>query len=131
MSAGATVRAFWEAMNGNDWAGVAARFLAPGFTAIWPQSGEVIEGAADFAKVNAAFPGQGGWRFEVIEVVEQGDRAVSDVRVTNGGTVARVVTFHEVADGRIRAQREFWPDAYPVPDWRLGLLRVDPDRAAF
>lgn len=127
------VRDFWTAMNGNDWRGVAQRFLSDDFRGLWPQSAEVIAGRDEFAAVNGAFPGQGGWRFQIVSLLGDGPQVVSDVRVTQPDLpmVARVITFHQVQDGLIRQQTEFWPDPYPVPDWRAGLLRIDPDLAAF
>lgn len=126
------IRDFWAAMNGNDWRAVAARFLADDFEGLWPQSSEVVAGPDAFARVNGAFPGQGGWRFQIVSLLVDGDRAVSDTRVTQAelGFVARAITFHDIADGLIRRQTEFWPDAYPVPDWRVGLLILDPSRAS-
>lgn len=127
------VRAFWQAMNGNDWAAVAGRFLAPGFTLTWPQTGEVIDSPAEFVAVNAAFPGQGGWRFELIALTGGGDEAASDTRITHPGLgiTARALTFHCLQGRLIAAQTEFWPDPYPVPEWRRGLLAVDRNRARF
>lgn len=126
------IREFWASMNGNDWRAVAARFLAEDFEGLWPQSSEVIAGRDAFAQVNGAFPGQGGWRFQIVSLLADGGRAVSDTRVTQPdlGFVARAITFHDITDGLIRRQTEFWPDAYPVPDWRAGLLIVDPSRAS-
>lgn len=128
----ALIRDFWAAMNGNDWRAVAARFLADDFEGLWPQSSEVIAGRDAFARVNGAFPGQGGWRFQIVSLLADGDRAVSDVRVTQDelAVIARAITFHDLRDGQIRRQTEFWPDAYPVPDWRAGLLIVDPARTS-
>ncbi|MDO5614141.1 MAG: nuclear transport factor 2 family protein [Paracoccus sp. (in: a-proteobacteria)] len=151
MTAGgaALVRAFWSAMNGNDWGAVAERFLAPDFTAFWPQSAEVIEGRDAFARINAAFPGQGGWRFQIVSLLADsadstapdavspgnGDniRVVTDTRITQAdhNITARVITFHDIAGGLIRRQTEFWPDPYPVPEWRRGMLTLDPQRARF
>ena len=128
------VAAYWQAMNGNDWAAVAARFLAPDFTCIWPQSAEIICGRDDFVRVNAGFPGQGGWRFEIVSMIADGDRCASDCRITQPDLeiTARAVTFHEIGSaGLIQRQTEFWPDPFPVPEWRRGLLATDPERARF
>lgn len=129
----ALVAAYWAAMNGNDWADVARRFLADDFVGLWPQSAEIIAGRDDFVRVNGAFPGQGGWRFDIVSLLGDGPRAVSDTRITQGalGITARAITFHDIAGGKIARQTEFWPDPYPVPDWRRGLLATDPERAAF
>lgn len=127
------IRDYWTAMNGNDWQAVADHFLSEDFIGLWPQTGEVIRGRADFVRVNAAFPGQKGWLFEVMAIAGDSSLVASDVRVMNHGidAQARALTFHDIADGRITRQVEFWPDPYPVPDWRPGLLTVDSDLARF
>lgn len=131
--AAALVSGFWSAMNDNDWRAVADCFLAKNFEGLWPQSSEVIEGRDAFAMVNGAFPGQGGWRFQIVSLLSEGDRVVSDTRITQSDLqiVARAITFHQIEQGLIRRQTEFWPDAYPVPEWRAGMLPVDPARAQF
>lgn len=124
---------YWDAMNSNDWQSVADIYLAADFICLWPQSSEVLSGRDDFVRVNSAFPGQGGWRFEIISVTADAAKAASDVRVTNCdlAITVRVITFHEIVDGQIAKQTEFWPDPYLVPDWRKGMLAVDPDMAQF
>lgn len=127
------VRRYWTAMNGNDWDAVARTCLAEGFQGLWPQSAEVIAGRGQFSRVNGAFPGQGGWRFEVLSLLADGDRVVTDTRVTQAdlGITARALTFHDCADGLILRQTEFWPDPFPIPEWRRGMLAADPHRAPF
>ena len=127
------IHAFWHEMNGNDWQAVAERFLSPNFTLSWPQTSEIIEGREQFATINAAFPGQGGWRFEVIALTGAGSEAASDTRITQPdlGITARALTFHRLEAGLIATQTEFWPAPYPVPDWRRGMVQIDPLRARF
>lgn len=127
------IRDFWTAMNGNDWAAVAEHFLTEDFVGLMPQSGEVINGRKEFVRLNSAFPGQKSWLFEVMHVVTEGVQAASDVRVINYelGVHARVATFHDLRDGQIARQTELWPEPYPVPDWRVGMLLLDPNNARF
>ncbi|MFI0395446.1 nuclear transport factor 2 family protein [Paracoccus jiaweipingae] len=122
------IRDYWQAMNGNDWAAVAARFLAPDYRCIWPQTAEIITGRDGFAAVNGAFPGQGGWRFQMLALTGSGDQAASDTRITHPelGITARAVSFHQIRDGLIAQQTEFWPEPYDAPAWRKGLTRIDP-----
>lgn len=131
VGAGERVAAFWQAMGSNDWAAVAARHLTPDFVLTYPQTGEIIEGQEGFARLNGAFPGQGGWRFEMVSLVAEATRAVSDMRVTHDtlGFAARAMTFHDVAGGLIRRQTEFWPEPYPVPEWRAGMFPRGPGMA--
>lgn len=124
-AAAALVRRFWQAMAANDWDRAAA-LLAPDARTLWPQTGEVIP-AARFAEVQRAFPGNGDWRFEEIALLADGPEVVTDMRVINPvlDMTARVITFHSTADGRITAQREFWPDPYDIPAFRRGMLTTD------
>ena len=47
-----------------------------------------------------------------------GDRVVTDMRVTNAALEITIhcLTFHDIRDGQIIRQTEYWPDTYPVPD---------------
>lgn len=122
------VRSFWEAMRSNDFTAAAQRWFAPDYIGLWPQTAEVIRGPGDYARVNNLFPGRGDWGFEEISLLTEGPRVVTDMRITNRPLeiLIRCLTFHETRDGLITRQTEFWPEDYPVPAWRKGLLEVDP-----
>ncbi|MCY1126594.1 nuclear transport factor 2 family protein [Frigidibacter sp. RF13] len=117
MEARATVLAYWDAMRTNDFA-AAARWLAEDVVIDWPQSRERVNGRANFAALNHAYPTSGRWTFTLNRIVAEGAEVVTDVTVSDGTVIARAVTFHEVADGLIRQQTEYWPDDYPAPAWR-------------
>lgn len=121
------VRSFWEAMRTNDYAKAAHAWLTPDYIGLWPQTGEVIRGPDQYAAVNDAFPGTGHWRFEEISLLMDGARVVTDMRVLNDPLEVAIhaITFHEISGNLIRRQTEYWPDDYPVPAWRAGLLQVD------
>lgn len=127
------VRGFWAAMRSNDFDRAARDWLAADYIGLWPQSAELIRGPDAYAAVNNAFPGAGDWRFEEIALLADGDRVVTDMRITNAPleVVVHAITFHDIGDGRITRQTEYWPDSYPVPPWRAGLLEVDGDRSRF
>lgn len=116
------VRAYWQAMATNDFTD-AALWLDENVRIYWPQSSEVIEGRADFAAVNQAYPCQGLWRFDVVRLIAQGDEVVTETIVRDDRMTARAITFHRVTDGQIVEQIEYWPDDYPAPDWRAGWVR--------
>ena len=117
------IRGFWAAMGTNDFARAAER-LHPNFEYYMPQSGEYLRGRDAFVAVNAEYPAQGSWHFTVRSVIADGARVVSDVEVTDGAIRARAITFHEVHDGLILRQREYWPDDYPAPAWRAHLVKI-------
>ncbi|MFD1797037.1 nuclear transport factor 2 family protein [Paracoccus aurantiacus] len=125
------VRGFWEAMRGNDFTLAAERWLSPDYIGLWPQSSEVIQGPAAYARVNNAFPGRGDWRFEERALLADGARVVTDMLISNAPLEVEIhaITFHETRDGLIHRQTEYWPDRYPRPDWRADLLPVDPEIA--
>ena len=117
------VLAFWEAMSGNDFH-AASKWLAEAFECHWPQSGEVIAGRENFAKLNTHYPAKGKWRFHLNTIVCEDDRVVTDVSVTDGHVKARAITFHTVTGDRISKQVEYWPDPYPPPQWRRQWVRL-------
>lgn len=122
------VRGFWTAMQSNDFEN-ASRWLDPAFEYFMPQTGELLRGPSAFAALNSAYPAAGKWRFSVRKIIAQGQEAVSDVEITDGQMTARAVTFHEVENGLIRKQVEYWPDPYPAPAWRKAFVDIDPDYA--
>lgn len=119
------VRGFWAAMETNDF-GAASRCLSKDFQGIWPQSGEVIHGRADFAAVNTSYPAAGLWRFSLKRIVGEGAQVVTDVDVTDGTLEATVITFHTVQGDLITQQTEYWPDPFPAPAWRAHWVTVTP-----
>lgn len=110
-------------MNGNDFASVARDYLAGDIRILWPQSREVIEGRAAFAALNAAYPATGCWRFHLRDLLSQGGRVCSVTEITDGTQEARAITFHDIREGLIARQVEYWPDPYPAPAWRAAWVR--------
>lgn len=111
------VIAFWETMSSNDFF-KAAEWLSEDFELVWPQSSEIISGRRNFAEINTAYPANGTWKFKVNSLIEEGEKVVSDVSVTDGTVKARAITFHTIKDNLISRQVEFWPDDFPAPEWR-------------
>ena len=118
-----TIAGFWAAMGSNDFAHASA-WLHPDFEYYMPQTGEYLRGRNRFAALNAAYPAAGRWVFTVHAIVAQGSEGVSDVMITDGVLRARAITFHQVQDGLILRQREYWPDDYPAPDWRAPWVEI-------
>jgi limonene-1,2-epoxide hydrolase len=110
------MRAFWAAMEANDWPG-AASHLAPDCVIDWPCSGERIVGRDDFAALQARYPtNTGRWHFDVHRLVVDADTVVSEVTVTDGEQSARVVAFSDIDGEHVVRQVEYWPTAYdPLP----------------
>ncbi len=131
-SAAGVVRQVWERMQARDWAGLRS-LLADDVVVGWPVTAELIEGAEAFVRVNAEYPR--GWSIAVLDVLADGDRAVSEVEVVHEGVeVFRAVSLWTVRGGRVVSGREYWtsPGAETPPDWRSGITRrsapAEPDR---
>ena len=108
------VRQFWALMATNKVDSVAA-VLHERFELEWPQSGERIRGAANFAGMNQEYPAQGPWRFEIRRLFGEGDTAVSEVHVTDGVVRGVAISFFQIEDSRIVQITEYWPDPFPAP----------------
>lgn len=121
MSSEDLVREFWRLMGTNDFSSVAA-VLADDFTLEWPQSGERIRGAANFAHMNSEYPSVGPWRFDIERIFGSEYEAVSDVRVTDGETVGRAISFFTIENGQISKIVEFWPEPFDAPTHRSHLI---------
>lgn len=111
------IEAFWKQMESNDFYTV-ADLLHDEFTLEWHQSGELIRGRENFAKINTAYPANGKWHFNINSIVVEGDLVVTDVSVTDGVVKDRVITFSTIRDEKIWKQVEFWPEPFTAPEWR-------------
>ncbi len=117
------VLSFWNAMKTNDFA-KASEWLSLDFEGFWPQSGELILGRANFVAINAHYPANGHWLFNIHSVVCEGDSVVTDVSITDGVQKARAITFHTVENGLIIKQKEFWPDEMLPQEWRAQWVKI-------
>lgn len=108
------VKRFWQVMGSNDF-DAASLLLTEDFEYYMPQSREYLTGRKNFAGLNATYPAQGAWRFDLRRLVADGAQVVSEVGVTDGAMQATAVTFHTVRDQMIWRQVEYWPDPYPAP----------------
>ena len=119
------VARYWELMRANDFLKV-AELLHDDFTCVWPQSHELIRGPEAFRQVNADYPKDARWSFEVERAAVDGGAVVTDTKVSDGRTTARVITFFTITDGRISRMHEYWPDDYPAPTHRRHLVEPWP-----
>lgn len=116
LSAISLVRDYWRLMATNDFQSVGA-VLGPEFILEWPQSNEMIRGAARFAQMNSEYPAFGKWEFTIYRIVVSESEAVTDVGVTDGKQHARVISFFTIAEGKISRIVEFWPEPFaPAPN---------------
>ena len=101
-----------------------ASVLAAEFVLEWPQSKERIRGAERFARMNEEYPANGRWQFTINRLFGGVSEAVSDVTVTDGVQVARVISFFTVAEGKVARLVEFWPEPYAAPGNRAHLVEA-------
>jgi ketosteroid isomerase-like protein len=117
----AVVRQFWRLMAGNDFALVRS-VLAADFVLEWPQSGERIRGAENFARVNSEYPTNGQWQFQINRLLAQGERVVTQVSLTDGVQSAEPISFFTIAQGRISRLVEYWPEPFEPRENRRHLV---------
>ena len=115
-SAGAALTLFAEAIDAQDWAGLAA-LLAPGFTARYCHTGETFD-AEEFVALNRDYPGR--WRFAAELVVDGGATAALRARVTDAEGVSDeahcVASFGVVdATGLLTSLDEVWTEVTAPP----------------
>ncbi len=122
------VAQYWDIMRSNDFMKV-ADLLAEDFICVWPQSRELIRGAETFRLINADYPPDSRWTFDVERAAVDGRTVVTDTLVSDGKTSARVITFFTVANDRIIRMHEYWPDDYPAPSHRRHLVEPWPAAA--
>jgi ketosteroid isomerase-like protein len=115
------VRRFWDLMATNAFERT-TEVLAEDFHLDWPQSGERIRGAANFARMNAEYPAAGPWRFTLNRLLVQGGEVVTEVDVTDGAIRGRALSFFTVEQGRICRIVEYWPEPFPAPSHRAHLV---------
>jgi ketosteroid isomerase-like protein len=120
-SAESVVREFWRVMSTNDFQSVKA-VLAEEFVVEWPQSGERIRGAENFARMNAEYPANGPWTFKINRLVASGESVVTQVSVTDGLQTAEPVSFFTVRDGKVVLLMEYWPEPFAPPENRRHLV---------
>src|SRR5262245_8920617 len=94
------VEKYWELMRSNDFRSVGA-VLDDEFILEWPQSDERIRGREKFAAMNEEYPAHGRWNFTINKIIGDETDVVSDVFVTDGVQLARVISFFTVAGGKI------------------------------
>ncbi|MEP6797348.1 MAG: nuclear transport factor 2 family protein [Lapillicoccus sp.] len=111
MTSTPALRPFADAIDSQDWHTLRT-LLAPGFHGVFVHDGRTFD-ADSFVDFQRAYPGR--WRFEVVDHVEAGDRAVARSRVSDGEQVFHVATFATMVDGLITDLVEVWTEAATGP----------------
>jgi hypothetical protein len=110
------VEQFWQRMSAFDFAG-AGELLHDDYVCEWPQSRERIRGRPNFVALNAAYPGR--WVIAIQRIVASDDQVTTEVTLTNqlapGQAPDVAVSFFELRHGKIRYERDYWPEPYAAP----------------
>ena len=109
----------WRAIDSRDWIALEG-ILGRDFEAVWPQSGERFD-RAGYIDVNRQYPGE--WSIHVAQTVDGGSCVVTEVEVTIDHRTDRAVSFLHISNGKVQQIREFWPDPFPIPEWRSAVSR--------
>ena len=112
MDARAIVTTLWRRFDERRFEETRPLF-ADDFIADWPQTRERILGPDNFIQLNRAYPG--AWRCHLKDVVVDGDRAVTEVEITDGEQVVHAASFFTLKDGKIVRAREFFADPGDPP----------------
>jgi len=110
-------------MQTNDFRSV-GEVLSNDFILEWPQSKERIRGRDNFAAMNEQYPANGRWEFQINRIIAVDNEAVSDVCVTDGVQVARVISFFQISNNLIQKMVEFWPDPFAPLENRKHLVEL-------
>jgi hypothetical protein len=111
------VRRLLELFEARAWS-EAAKLLAEGFEAWWPHTGERFVGRDAFVGMNRAYPE--GWHIRVLQVLAQGNRVATSIRVDHGNHTFYAASFFDILNDRISRAEEYWVEAGAErpPAWR-------------
>ena len=70
-----SVERLWRLFEAREWE-KAGQELHDDFEAVWPHTGEVFRGRANFIAVNENFPPIGDWHIHIKRIVAEGDLVV-------------------------------------------------------
>lgn len=124
-SAESVVREFWRLMATNDFYSVKS-VLSSELIVEWPQSRERIRGPERFCQMNAEYPTDSRWHFQINRLVASGEAVVTQVSLTDGTQSAEPISFFTVQAGRITRLVEYWPEPFPPAENRRHLVEPMP-----
>jgi len=107
----------WNSIQARNWDTVRS-LLHDKFILELPQSGEQfdIEG---YLTMNQEYPGD--WSIQVLRVSLIDASVVSEIRVLLDDHTDWAVSFINFQEEKIFNIREYWAEAFPVPNWRMGM----------
>ena len=106
------IESYWRYANARDWPAFGA-LLAESIVYELPQTHERVRGRDAYIEFNATYPGE--WRAEVVQIIAEDSRAVSNMAFKIGAETATAISFFELEDGRITRIVDYWPEPYEPP----------------
>ena len=106
------IESFWRYANARDWVAFGA-LLAEDIVYEIPQTRERVRGRDAYVEFNATYPGP--WQAEIVRIVAEDSRAVSEVAFTIGEETSIGIAFFDLKDGRIARIVDYWPEPYEPP----------------
>jgi SnoaL-like domain len=101
----------WRLIDAQHWDGM-TDLLDPAVQIRYVHTGEVLDGAG-YIKLNRDYPGS--WSARIVDMVGDGNRAVSCTHVTDGPEGFWVASFATTRAGRITDLVEVWTEAGQLP----------------
>ena len=106
------IETYWRYANARDWPAFGT-LLAENIVYELPQTRERVCGRDAYVEFNATYPGP--WQAEVVRVIAEDSRAVSEVAFNIGDETATGIAFFELEDGWITRIVDYWPEPYEPP----------------
>lgn len=117
-----------------------AELRHPDWSAIWPQSGEVVRGTADDRRIMESYPGgkptlvanrmigsEDHWITSPLggayKVSGDGENWWGEWRMTYpDGRTWLTITLLELRDGKIWRETAYWAEPFDAPEWRRDFV---------
>lgn len=112
MESGKIVEQYWQTVNDRDWPAFGA-LLHEEMVYEIPQTRERVRGKDAYIDFNKTYPGD--WTLEIVTLVADQHRAVSQIAFRDDGQEQTGISFFEFKDGLIYRITDFWPVAYEPP----------------
>lgn len=123
----AAVERYFDAVQNGDREELTALLTADAVTR-WPQSGERITGAMSCIRVHEMYPG-GPPTFRVNRITGAGDVWTAELIAQYGDERWYSLSVIEFRGARIAHITDYFGQAFPPPEWRRGMVEVEPSPA--
>ena len=113
----------WACANRRDWIGF-GELLDPGLLYQVPQTREYIDSGAGYLDMFCTWPGD--WKAIIKTLICEDSKAVCIIDFVIDTDVEVGVSVFELANGRIVAVTDYWPETYEPPPRRSAYMKRRP-----